>query len=95
MVSGDKLEVFFCDPLISSGDIWGFLVQWDTEEDFAQAIAGGDTGRLLLFCVALCIRAKRAVAGLLTVFAQCLYRACVSFLLYQAEISPLLLYIVY
>lgn len=44
VVSGSRVEVFFCDPLISSGDIWGFLVQWDTEEDFSQAIAGGDTG---------------------------------------------------
>lgn len=44
VVSGSRLEVFFCDPLISSGDIQGFLVQWDTEEDFGQAIEGGDTG---------------------------------------------------
>lgn len=38
------LQVFFCDPLISSGDISGFLVQWDTDEDFTQAVEGGDTG---------------------------------------------------
>lgn len=40
---GDN-QVFFCDPLISSGDISGFLVQWDSDEDFEQAIAGGDDG---------------------------------------------------
>lgn len=44
VVSGSRLEVFFCDPLISSGDIWGFLVQWDTDEDFENAIEGDDTG---------------------------------------------------
>lgn len=44
VVSGTRVEVFFCDPLISSGDIWGFLVQWDSAEDFTNAIAGGDTG---------------------------------------------------
>lgn len=44
VVSGSRLEVFFCDPLISSGDIWGFLVQWDTDDDFANAIEGDDTG---------------------------------------------------
>lgn len=37
-------QVFFCDPLVSSGDIWGFLVQWDKEESFAQAIGGEDYG---------------------------------------------------
>ncbi|CAM9982839.1 unnamed protein product, partial [Ectocarpus sp. 12 AP-2014] len=42
VVSGSRLEVFFCDPLISSGDIRGFLVQWDTEEGFEQAIGGGN-----------------------------------------------------
>lgn len=36
--------MFFCDPLISSGDISGFLVQWDTDEEFEQALEGGDTG---------------------------------------------------
>lgn len=38
------VQVFFCDPIISSGDIWGFLVQWDSDESFAQAMEGGDTG---------------------------------------------------
>lgn len=48
VVSGERVEVFFCDPLISSGDIWGFLVQWDTVEDFSNAITGGDTGEIVL-----------------------------------------------
>ncbi|CAM9302958.1 unnamed protein product, partial [Sphacelaria rigidula] len=44
VISGSKLEVFFCDPVISSGDIWGFLVQWDTDDGFENALQGNDTG---------------------------------------------------
>lgn len=30
--------------MISSGDIWGFLVQWDTDDGFENALQGDDTG---------------------------------------------------
>lgn len=43
-MSGSRLDVFFCNPLVSSGDIWGFLVQWDTDENFENALGGGETG---------------------------------------------------
>ncbi|CAM9134345.1 unnamed protein product [Discosporangium mesarthrocarpum] len=37
VVSGSKVEVFFCEPLVSSGDIWAFRVQWDASVDFSNA----------------------------------------------------------
>lgn len=57
-------QVFFCDPLISSGDIKGFTVQWDTAEDFEQAIESGDAGT---GCAEIgfgsCVVTDAAVAG--------------------------------
>ncbi|CAM9684288.1 unnamed protein product, partial [Phaeothamnion confervicola] len=39
VVSGSKVEVFFCEPAVNAGDIWGFRVQWDTVVSFANATA--------------------------------------------------------
>lgn len=67
------LQVFFCDPLISSGDISGFLVQWDTDENFEQAVEGGDTGAGCSETgFGSCVVADAAVAG------QCPYSLLIT-----------------